>query len=100
MVKIVETHEEQLQLWVSGQSVHVKSNIEDYECCPDFSCCGGDLAPLKTREAFKAAVDRNDSKTIAEMCMNFLQMRLNKHFEEGNKKKDVYVAGHEAEGEA
>lgn len=42
--------DEQLALWVNGESVH---NDERDECCPDFSCCRPDLlARQEDREEF------------------------------------------------
>lgn len=39
------TAEDQVDLWVQGQSVH---NPDRDECCPDFSCCRAHLAwPLE-----------------------------------------------------
>lgn len=38
------TSEEQLQLWVNGDSVH---NDERDECCPDFSCCNQKVNTLR-----------------------------------------------------
>ena len=44
------THDEQLELWAAGQSVHAE------QCCPDFSCCKAELAqPIEIRRAFVAA---------------------------------------------
>lgn len=44
------TADEQLDLWLAGQSVH---NDERDECCPDFSCCSPDNAwPMEKREEF------------------------------------------------
>jgi hypothetical protein len=34
------TPDEQLELWLAGNSVH---NPDTDECCPDFSCCVPEL---------------------------------------------------------
>jgi hypothetical protein len=45
---------EQLAMWVRGQSVH---DTERDECCPDFSCCNPELLAAKEeREHFLASV--------------------------------------------
>jgi len=45
--------DEQLALWVSGESVH---NSARDECCPDFSCCQPSLLqPPEVRQAFADA---------------------------------------------
>ncbi len=47
------TSDEQKRRWVAGESVH---NDERDECCPDFSCCNGELlAPQQEREKFAGA---------------------------------------------
>lgn len=49
------TPDEQLRLWVEGNSVH-NDDDEGGECCPDFSCCRPELlAPREIREAFVRA---------------------------------------------
>lgn len=46
------TPNEQLDLWVQGNSIH---NLERNECCPDFSCCEKKLRwPKERREDFQA----------------------------------------------
>lgn len=79
------TPTEQVALWVEGKSVH---NVERDECCPDFSCCGGKLAPLDVRKRFQQAHLEGDEATIMEFLMLFLgEMIAN------NVKTEVYVAG-------
>lgn len=68
---IVKSYDEQLTRWVSGESVHVaaRGNLEDTECCPDFSCCRPQLLqPVEVRRAFVAA----DSGKRNEFLMAFL----------------------------
>jgi hypothetical protein len=55
----------QLEEWVAGRPWHnpwapngsFGKNKEDGECCPDFSCCGGPLAPKEERLAFAATAE-------------------------------------------
>lgn len=61
---------EQLDLWVSGKSVH---NEDRQECCPDFSCCDpSNLADEKTRIKFANAYKAGDYATVEHMLMLFL----------------------------
>jgi len=65
------THEEQLELWVNGKSVH---NDEKDACCPDFSCCHPELkADKATRIKFAKAYRRCDRKTVDTMLVAFMQ---------------------------
>ena len=56
--KAVDTRDEQLELWVKGESVHLRTakdtdGSQMYECCPDMSCCEVKLlAPLDERLSF------------------------------------------------
>lgn len=62
------TPDEQLALWVKGDSRH---NADRDECCPDFSCCQPDLlAPLEERELFASLAA--DSVERDRMLMMFL----------------------------
>lgn len=64
------TPEEQLRLWVEGESVH---DYDTPQCCPDFSCCKPELKVEKTvREAFVAANERERES----MLMAFLGAAL------------------------
>lgn len=60
-VRVVQTIEEQIRLWVSGESTHRATGREppdDYECCPDFSCCTPHLLqPADVRAAFAASAE-------------------------------------------
>jgi len=61
------TSDEQLALWVKGESVH-NGDKEDpeSECCPDFSCCQPDLLqPVEVRRAFQAASDSERFKFLS-----------------------------------
>jgi len=49
----------QLEAWVEGNSYH-----EEGLCCPDFSCCNGDLLSLEVRELYLRAYKRNDVGTM------------------------------------
>jgi len=55
-IPLVDTEEEQLVRWVRGESCHVKRDRKppnDWECCPDFSCCNPSLLqPLEVRETY------------------------------------------------
>ena len=69
---------EQLDLWVEGISTHcpAPSGIKGYQCCPDFSCCGGDLAPEVTRKAFAKAYRADDEDTYMTLLGGFLMAML------------------------
>ena len=79
------TPEEQLREWVKGNPVH---NDERDECCPDFSCCTGKIAPREVRERFAKAWLSGEEEVVAEMLMMF----LSRAFSEEN----IYVAGSKA----
>lgn len=74
--------EEQLELWVAGDSQH---NHTIGECCPDFSCCKGEIAPQDVRDRFYKAFKEDDEYVMHEMLMMFLG--------EAFKDKKIYVAG-------
>lgn len=78
--------EEQLLLWVNGESIH---NKERGECCPDFSCCRPELlAPKEVRELFCKAYLEDNEDLMNRLLMEFLSRSL-----EG---KNVHIAGLEA----
>jgi len=79
------TSEKQLIEWVKGNPIH---NDERDECCPDFSCCNGKLAPPDVRERFAKAYHDNDEETTTQMLMMFLGSAFS------NEK--IYVAGDDA----
>lgn len=68
-MKTEMTADEQLTKWVGGVS---SCPNERGECCPDFSCCTGKIAPLIEREAFAKAHRGGDEATRERMCMGFL----------------------------
>ena len=63
------TREEQLAEWVRGNPIH---NEERDECCPDFSCCTGRIAPRDVRERFARAYREGDATTVRQMLVMFL----------------------------
>ena len=66
------TPQEQVELWVSGQSIH-NSSVLGGECCPDFSCCRPELlAPKEVREVFAEAVITGNKKVEDRILMEFL----------------------------
>ena len=96
------TSEEQLRLWVAGQSVHrddvfidivdehdnvlKRERVEGGECCPDFSCCEPRCAwPIALRERF--------AKSSEDERLNMLFMSLSDLL----KDEPVYIAGQSAE---
>jgi hypothetical protein len=70
------TPDEQLALWVEGESFHNGDPKDPQsECCPDFSCCKPELLqPVEVRRAFVAASDRERHKFL----MAFLQAAVAK----------------------
>lgn len=76
------TTTEQLERWVAGDPQH---NHERGECCPDFSCCRGQMVELEVRQRFQQAVLEEDEPTQHRMLMGFLGRAL-----EGF---NVYVSG-------
>ena len=78
------TNEEQLDQWLKGNPVHDK---ERDICCPDFSCCTGDIAPLEVRKRFVKAYYEKDNKAVNQMLMMFLGVAL--------QGKNAYIAGDE-----
>jgi len=57
MIEKVNCNEMQLKHWVNGKSTHCHFGYgkEDYECCPDFSCCHPSLLrPRAEREQYLA----------------------------------------------
>lgn len=81
------TSDEQLRLWVAGDSRH---NVNRDECCPDFSCCNPDfLADLEVRERFAQAIREGDEKTKMSMIGMFLGNAMAAYG------KKVHIAGDE-----
>jgi hypothetical protein len=59
------THQEQLDRWVAGESIHRISGVTGGECTPDFSCCKPELlADEPTRQAFAAASESERFKFL------------------------------------
>lgn len=77
--------EKQLDEWVKGNPLH---NEERDECCPDFSCCKGNIAPKDVRERFAKAHYEKDEKTRMKMLMMFLGGAFSD--------KNIHIAGDEA----
>ncbi len=55
-----QSSEYQLSQWVEGNPLH--NPIRD-ECCPDFSCCDGNMMDSKTRKRFSDAYKSGDRET-------------------------------------
>lgn len=84
------THDEQLERWLAGDPVH---DEENGECCPDLSCCRGDIAPLQVRQRFVAAYRDGDTETVYAMLGFFLSAAL------ADFGESIHIAG-VSEGEA
>ncbi len=76
------TPEEQLKKWVDGEAIH---NIERSECCPDFSCCNGNMVEKPIREKFAKAYRENDHSTVNAMLMMFLSNAFPRSYVAGFK---------------
>ena len=69
------TNEEQLEKWVSGESVHT---TKTKECVPDFSCCHPYLlAPEAVRRSFVAADAKERGRFLSFFLSAFLDYRVN-----------------------
>ena len=79
-IPLVDTHEEQLRLWVAGESTHVRTKgPEGYECCPDFSCCEPDmLAPVEVRKAFVVASPVKRGKFLVQFLSDIIAAKTDK----------------------
>lgn len=76
------THEEQVELWVQGQSIF---NSSRNECCPDFSCCQPHLLwPKEMREMFRDHPERREAMLFSSLMSLIKDM---------GKEEQVYVAG-------
>lgn len=78
------TADEQLALWLVGESVC--PNDRD-ECCPDFSCC---CKEIETPQEVKQRFVDGDDNVRHQMCMMFLGNAL-PHMTD----KKVHIAGDE-----
>lgn len=67
--------EDQIDEWVKGNPIHDK---EHNVCCPDFSCCTGEIAPLEVRKRFAKAFYEDDFETISQMMIIFIQQTFAK----------------------
>jgi hypothetical protein len=79
-----ESIKHQLSEWLKGNPIH--NDVRD-ECCPDFSCCTGEIAPLDVRQRYIKAVEVGDEGTRIQMLMMFLENSF------GNS--DVHIVGGE-----
>lgn len=78
------TYQEQLDLWVAGESVHGD------QCCPDFSCCKPELrADADVRRAFAAA---SESERYAFLGV-FLSAAMALAASEHDDPPSVHIAG-------
>jgi len=67
--EVLTNCEEQIDRWVSGESLHSDHRGLGEECCPDFSCCKPHLLqPIAVRRSFRAASGKEREK----LCMAFL----------------------------
>lgn len=67
----------QLDEWLAGRPWH---NPVREECCPDFSCCGGDIASLEVRQRFIKAVEENDEQARMGLLGMFLGAVIEKQY--------------------
>ncbi len=80
------TPEEQLELWVAGESVY---NETTDECCPDFSCCNPKInTPIETKKRFQKAFLKGQDDVFMPILMMFLSEAIAKE-----KLGNVHVAG-------
>lgn len=78
---------EQLEKWVAGESIH---NVEEDQCCPDFSCCTQSLlASEEERKMFLNAFINHQQDIMDSMLMIFLEALIKNKF----PNKNIYVAG-------
>lgn len=92
--KVLTSYNEQLRLWVAGESHHVLVNKRvGEECCPDFSCCRPDmLQPIEVRWAFQAA----DRPGRDRLLMVFLGAAISNY----RPTAKVHIVGAEPEEES
>ena len=76
----------QIEQWLLGNSIHNNwhDNEEFNECCPDFSCCGGQLWPENLRHKFV----NSDQETRQQMLMMSLGSTL-----ATATSRDIYISG-------
>ncbi len=71
------TPDEQIALWVKGESVH---NDEAGECCPDFSCCNPKMqdTPQRDKERFQKAKQEGDEKMVGRLLYSWLGLAISR----------------------
>lgn len=85
-IRLVDTSDEQLSLWLDGVSVHQRSHRrgESFRCCPDFSCCHPALLqPVDVRREFV-----QKPKNRAAMLVCFLGLMIESATKPSNR---VYI---------
>ncbi|QNR51729.1 hypothetical protein Xoosp14_38 [Xanthomonas phage Xoo-sp14] len=97
---------EQLEHWLHGRSIHATTHgesvdtftsLNDGQCCPDFSCCTGQIAPEETRKAYMKAHREKDHDLKMQLLSGFLGTALNTTLPEeakvtGKKPYNAYIA--------
>jgi hypothetical protein len=76
MIPESKDNAQQILLWVNGKSTHCRFGYgkEDYECCPDFSCCHPDLLrPREEREQFMASNKAERHRMLGTYLAAFLE---------------------------
>lgn len=76
---------QQIEEWAKGNPIH---DSKKNQCCPDFSCCTGDIVEEKVRLRFKKAFVEKDHDTVNQMLMMFLGRAIR-----SNTNTRVYIAG-------
>lgn len=81
------TNLEQLEQWVSGNSVH---DSERGQCCPDFSCCVKEIVTsTEEKQTFFDAFKQGNTGITDNMLMMFLSQLLAVKCSD----KNVHIAG-------
>jgi hypothetical protein len=66
--------QQQLNQWVIGNSQH---NVSDGSCCPDFSCCDGEIeTTMQARVEYRAAYLKGNVTKMCAMFTAFLAAHL------------------------
>lgn len=76
MIKNSKDNATQLARWVNGESTHCAFGYlkDDYECCPDFSCCHPSLLrPREEREQYLASNQADRHRMLATYLEAFLK---------------------------
>lgn len=82
---MTNAQQKQLALWVDGKSEH---NDENGECCPDFSCCIGEISSPEDRQLYADAIATGNEAVKMKMLGGFLGAAMAKHSE-----AKVHIAG-------